>query len=137
MLIGSIKSLIRPYMANGKTEAKRIGSFGEAAAKKYLKKIGYKILKTNWSYKNYEIDIIALDSEILVFVEVRTRSSDALVGGYNSITKKKRESLKIAFNAYMAKIGYVKYYRFDVIEISWDKISNASELRHFENIPLW
>ncbi|MDR0351652.1 MAG: YraN family protein [Puniceicoccales bacterium] len=137
MLVDAIKSLFNPRVAMKETEAKCIGFAGEIAAKKYLKKIGYKILKTNWSYKNYEIDIIGLDGEILVFVEVRTRSSDALVNGYDSITRKKRESLKIAFNAYLAKIGYVKHHRFDVVDVSMDKIDNTLELRHFENIPLW
>jgi putative endonuclease len=115
----------------------RIGRAGEVAAQKYLKKIGYKILKINWTYKNYEIDIIGVDDEILVFVEVRTRNPGALVSGYDSITKKKRESLKIAFNAYLEKIGYAKYYRFDVIEVTFDKICNAPTVRHFENISLW
>ena len=52
------------------------GRIGEDIAKKYLQKLGYKIIDMNWHYsKNAEIDIIAEDGKILVFVEVKTRAS--------------------------------------------------------------
>ncbi|MDR2735839.1 MAG: YraN family protein [Puniceicoccales bacterium] len=137
MLISTIRSLVRPYIPAKLTDAMQIGQVGEIAAQRYLKKIGYRILKTNWRHRNYEIDIVALNAEILVFVEVRTRNLDALVSGYDSITKKKRESLKTVFNAYLAKVGHVKHYRFDVIEVTSNGTDNTQELRHFENIPLW
>ena len=55
---------------------KFLGRAGEVKAAEFLKKKGYKIIKTN--YKTYcgEIDIIANDGEYTVFVEVKTRTSD-------------------------------------------------------------
>jgi len=51
------------------------GKYGEDLACTYLKKLGYKIIERNFRIRGGEIDIIAIDSKILVYVEVKTRSS--------------------------------------------------------------
>ena len=53
------------------------GNKGEELALEFLKKLKYTILQTNWRYKKAEIDIIGIDKDILVFVEVKTRTSAA------------------------------------------------------------
>ena len=50
-----------------------VGSFGEALAVKLLVSKGYKIIAQNFRSKFGEIDIIAMDGDVLVFVEVKTR----------------------------------------------------------------
>ena len=69
-----------------------IGKIGEEAATKFLKKLGYKIIKRN--YKNYygEIDIIAKEKSCTVFVEVKTRTS--INYGYASEAVDYRKSIK-------------------------------------------
>ena len=114
---------------------KEIGDFGENLAEKFLKKKKkYKILGKNWRHGHGEIDIIALDDEVIVFVEVRTRKSDALVPGYFSISKNKKEVLKATCYAYVAE-NKILYYRFDVVEIDYNL--ESSEIFHYENIPLF
>ena len=54
---------------------KQTGGIGEAIAVKFLVEKGYKVLQTNFSCKTGEIDIIAMDKEMLVFVEVKMRSN--------------------------------------------------------------
>ena len=54
-----------------------LGIYGEKLALKYLKKQKYKILEKNFRCALGEIDIVAKDGEFLVFVEVKTRSSNA------------------------------------------------------------
>jgi len=56
----------------------RLGKIGETAAYEYLQKENYIILEVNYRCKQGEIDIIAEDGEYLVFVEVKTRSSNFL-----------------------------------------------------------
>ncbi|PJE68462.1 YraN family protein, partial [Candidatus Shapirobacteria bacterium CG10_big_fil_rev_8_21_14_0_10_38_8] len=55
--------------------SKDLGGRGESLAVDILRKQGYKILQRNFSCKIGEIDIIALDDNVLIFVEVKTRSN--------------------------------------------------------------
>lgn len=114
--------LIKPKTV-GKHTNKAIGDYGERLAIKYLKKQGYKILKTNYKLKIGEIDIIALDGEFLVFVEVKYRST-ALYGLPNeAVDKYKREKIKrVAMYYLMEKDMLEAYVRFDVVQILGDEI---------------
>jgi putative endonuclease len=53
----------------------KLGIEGETISEQFLQKKGFKILNTNWRHLRYEVDIIALDKDFLVFIEVKTRSS--------------------------------------------------------------
>lgn len=118
------------------------GQYGEWLALKYLKKKGYFFLSKNWrSKKNnkLEIDLIFKDQEILVFVEVRARSTSNLVTGYESINYKKKQTLKRAFMAYLREEKNIPAnYRFDVIEIDLpgDNFSDKF-IYHHENIAIF
>ena len=68
------------------------GRIRRVVGKKIFEKKGYFFLTRNWRSKRnnrLEIDLIFKDDEILVFVEVRARSSTSLVSGYESINSKK------------------------------------------------
>ncbi len=65
-----------------------LGKQGEEIASEYLINKGFKIIERNWRAGRYEIDIIAIDNNTLVFVEVKTRSADYLVEPELSLTKK-------------------------------------------------
>lgn len=66
---------------------------GEELAKNYLKKLGYKIIETNFRKGYGEIDIIAIDKDTLVFVEVKTRSSNLFGRPIEAITPFKLKTL--------------------------------------------
>ena len=104
----------------------KLGIAGEEAAQAYLKQKGYQILETNWRYSRAEVDIIAKDGEILVFVEVKTRSS-TFYGQTPEVfvTPKKEAFLKDAAGVYMEKINHDWEIRFDIIAI----IKNDRELK--------
>jgi putative endonuclease len=55
-------------------QANILGEKGEELAAAHLSEQGYRVLERNYSYLMGEIDIIAMDGDILVFVEVKTRS---------------------------------------------------------------
>ncbi|MDR3317573.1 MAG: YraN family protein [Puniceicoccales bacterium] len=117
------------------TPQQLLGNNGEIQAANFLKKIKkYKILEKNWRYKNGEIDIIAQDGPVTVFVEVRTRQKNALVQGYFSVTKKKKNALKPTIQAYITQ-NYLQFFRFDVVEITHN--NDHFEIFHYENIPLF
>ena len=93
------------------------GKKSEEIAAEYLKKNGYEILYTNFRYKQKEIDIISKKDNILVIVEVKTRSfwSDERPG--DIVKSGKQHYLIEATEAYMMKRDIDLEVRFDVIFI--------------------
>ena len=89
----------------------------ERFAAKYLKKIGYKILSQNYKAKMGEIDIIAMDGDILVFAEVKQRKSDDFGAPREFVTKEKQRKIKNTAQLYIMKNKYSGNVRFDVVEV--------------------
>jgi len=97
---------------------KFIGGKGESEAEDYLIKIGYRILEKNYHTPLGEIDIIALDSDTLVFVEVKTRTSDKYGSGLSAVTYQKQVHMaKTALLYITKKQDEFPAYRFDVVSI--------------------
>ena len=121
-----------------KTEYQEIGDLSEAFAADFLQyEAGYKILAKKWERSGYELDIVAREGDILVFVEVRSRKKGSKVSGYHSITQKKRRSLQSACKAYLdAMRRRAVHFRFDIIQIEHAS-SGAREVTHFKNITLF
>jgi putative endonuclease len=64
------------FGAKEEPEHLRRGKLGERAAKKHLQKLGLKFLTANFKSDRGEIDLVLRDNDCLVFVEVKTRSSE-------------------------------------------------------------
>lgn len=97
-----------------------IGRMGEEAAAKFLKKNGYKIVAQNYRCRWGELDIIAKDDDALVFVEVKTRGSDAFGTPGASVDAKKQQRMLTASSIYMSENGIAvddTPIRFDVVEV--------------------
>jgi putative endonuclease len=103
-----------------------LGKSGEKKAASYLKKKGYQILHMNYRCRFGEIDIIAKQGDTVVFVEVKTRSSDKYGLGYESVTASKQEKLLKTTQFFFAENGESPA-RFDVISI------DGKEVSHIEN----
>jgi len=114
------------------------GTFGEDLAANYCKrKLGYKLIVRNWRYKRDEVDLICRDGEVLVFVEVRARAEDALVSGFHSVGKHKKEVLRRAYKNYLNQLQKPpKHFRFDIIDVAISN-SGSGEVRHYANVPLF
>ncbi len=98
---------------------KDTGSLGENESVRYLKSNGYKIIDRNFSSKAGEIDVIATDSEVLVFVEVKTRSSTSHGRASEFVDiNKQRRIIKTAQLYLVKKYGNeVPEVRFDIVEV--------------------
>ncbi|RMF28311.1 MAG: YraN family protein [Bacteroidetes bacterium] len=107
-----------------------IGRKGEELAQAYLRRKGWTILETNWRYQRAEVDIIAKDGPVLVFVEVKTRSSAAFGQPEEFITPYKEQLLTDAAHAYMEHIGHEWEIRFDFVSILLHP-DGRYRLRHF------
>ena len=108
----------------------KTGKQGEALALEYIKDKGYEILETNWRYRRSEVDIIAMDQKILVFIEVKTRGSDYFGKPEIAVTKYKKKLLIDAGTAYMQKIMHTWEIRFDIIAIVL-RSENDVEIQHY------
>lgn len=107
-----------------RTSAQKRGDAGERIARKWLEKeLCWKCVTLNWRSGKGEIDLIMESPEgQLIFVEVRGRAARSLVGGYASITGKKRRILRRTIHAYLRQLARANLsWRFDVVEIGWRK----------------
>ena len=113
------------------------GERGEQEAADYLQQEkGFRIIERNWRSGKDEIDLIAYEKEILVFVEVKTRRKGGLVPGYYSVDKRKKKALKRAMRAYMRQYKQPpNTYRLDVVEVN-KLLDGGWEVLHFSNIPI-
>ncbi|WP_433814703.1 YraN family protein [Flavobacterium johnsoniae] len=112
-------------------EHNELGKLGEDLAAEHLEKENYKILERNWVYNNAEVDIIAQKENILVVVEVKTRSSLDFGSPQDFVKPKKIQLLIKAVNAY---INYREKdfeedlnVRFDIVAIHKNGESFAIE----------
>jgi len=122
-------------------DASAAGARGEAAAADYLeKRHGFRIVARNWRSprdRRDEIDLIARDGDVLVFIEVKARDADALVPGYYAVDERKKRVLRRAVHVYLAALEQPpRTFRFDVVEVALSARLPAQCL-HFENIPLF
>jgi putative endonuclease len=91
------------------------GARAEDLAANYLRARGLAIVARNFRTRFGEIDLIARDRDVLVFVEVRMRRSRRFGGAIASITAAKRRRLVSAANGYLAMIGREPPCRFDAV----------------------
>lgn len=114
-----------------------LGKNGEELAAEHLIKAGFKIVARNWRYKRDEIDIIASNSEHVIFVEVKTRTSNYIGNPEEAVTQAKQKRLVKAAHAYLETIDANLEARFDIIAI----ISNqkTQEIKHIADAfqPQW
>ena len=110
---------------------KSLGNKGEQSAAKYLENKGYEIVICNFRTRYGEIDIIAKDKELLVFVEVKLRRSKSYGTGLEAITPHKVEKIhQVAMEYIQSNYESEPACRFDVIEIL---NSNQMKIQHIEN----
>jgi putative endonuclease len=109
------------------------GELGERAAKKYLKSKGLKFLIANFRSPRGEIDLIFRDADCLVFVEVKTRSSEEWTRPAAAVDATRRRRLTRAGLDYLhlLKNPPIKV-RFDIVEVLLET-SAVHEIRHLPN----
>ena len=129
----------RRRRSSAKTAKRRLGDFGEEAAREHLSRTGYRIIATNFGHGKHEIDIIAKKGNVTAFIEVKTRT----VGRYNpneprpasSVNTKKQQSIISAAGGYLSTHRVPTRKRFDIIEVYADRGDHGykvSEIKHLE-----
>lgn len=109
----------------------QFGKEGEDDACKYLVQKGYMILERNYHYGRNEIDIIARHDGEVVFVEVKTRSTDFFSPPERAVNTAKQKAIIRVANSYIQQHNIDLEARFDIVAIV--KEENEIKINHIEN----
>lgn len=111
------------------------GIWGEKIAARFLKRKGFKIIgKRIHVTARDELDLVARDGEVLVFVEVKTRGTENFGRPLNAVDRRKRQVLSRGAVRYLAKLKNPRInFRFDVVEVIGSIEDSDPQVRHIEN----
>lgn len=111
-----------------------VGETGEKAAVKFLRKKGYKIIETNFRTIFGELDVIARCGQVLVFAEVKTRTTDSLGPPYIAVTRlKQRHIVKNAIFYLKMRRMLDSNWRIDVVSVKLDLNLKVENIELIEN----
>jgi putative endonuclease len=112
-----------------------LGQRGERAAAKFLKRRGYEILATGDRLRHRdELDIVAADGRTVVFVEVKTRSSQDRGHPAEAVDAAKQRRLTKLAVTFLKRHRLLDYpARFDVIAVTWPETSRKPQIEHIQN----
>ena len=117
--------------------SRRIGAIGEELARHHLEGKGYRVVASNYRCRWGEIDLIARDGREWVFVEVRTRRSDAYGSPEESITPGKARRLTLTAQEFLAQrrtISEEPEWRIDLVAIRLGPGRRVVSIGHLENV---
>ncbi len=128
-----LEKLKAKFAGKKKPEHLRRGELGERAAKKHLQKLGLKFLAANFRSERGEIDLVFREGDCLVFIEVKTRSSEEWSRPADAVDARKKKLLSQTALDYLRllKNPEVKF-RFDIVEVLLAD-GTVRELRHLPN----
>lgn len=110
-----------------------LGAEGEELAVAFLESLGYCIVERNFRFRGGEVDIVARDRQVLVFVEVKTRKTASYGPPQLAVTSFKQRQISKAALVWLAKNRSLdQAARFDVIAITFAPIG-SSRVEHFVN----
>ena len=121
------------WFRRDKPEHLRRGELGERAAKCHLKKVGLKFLYANFRGDEGEIDLIFREGDVLVFVEVKTRSSETWARPASAVNAEKQRKIFSTARDYLRLLDNRQIpVRYDIVEVLLED-GRVGEVRHQPN----
>lgn len=113
---------------------RRVGDLGEDVACRWLWKSGRKVLYRRYTAKGGgEIDIVLREGKILIFCEVKTRTSKQFGQPAEAVDREKRALITRGANAWIQELGFLPVlFRFDIVEVFLIE-GEKPEVNHIEN----
>jgi putative endonuclease len=119
------------------TYQREIGSQGERLAADYLEDKGYQLLDANYHTRYGELDLVMFEKDTIVFVEVKTRTSETFGFPEESVTASKMEHLQNAGLLWLQENPDAPDdWRIDVVSIFLDRHGRPKKINHFINAVL-
>lgn len=117
------------------TYQQKIGTKGEKIAAGFLEDQGYQLLDSNYHTRYGELDLVMLDEESIVFVEVKTRTTESFGFPEESVTSSKMEHLQNAGLLWLQVHPEAPDdWRIDVVSIFLDQKTKTRNIKHFVNV---
>lgn len=113
------------------TARQNLGKAAEALAAQYLQEQGFTIVARNYRYRRAEIDLIAQKDRLLLFVEVKARSSDKFGYPEAFVSSHQQALLQEGAEEYMMRHNWHEAIRFDIMAVYHQ--GGQLTLRHFED----
>ena len=111
-----------------------LGQRGERAATRYLSKQKFTIVARGARDKAGELDIVAVDGRTIVFVEVKTRTSDSAGQAVEAVDEEKQQRLSRLALRYLKRHDLLEQrWRFDIVAITWPPRQRRPVIEHFRN----
>ncbi|MCB2378732.1 YraN family protein [Hymenobacter sp. BT635] len=112
--------------------AHELGQAGEQAAAAFLISLGYTVARRGYRYRRAEVDLIVQrGQELLVFVEVKTRSSAQFGFPEEFVTERKKQLFRLAAENYQEETNWAGDIRFDILALAPN--SAGFRIEHFED----
>jgi putative endonuclease len=114
------------------TTRQMLGAAGEQVARRHLEQRGYQFVAANWRRPYGELDLIMRDGDVLVFVEVKTRSGERLVTAEESLTWAQARRLLRGAQTFLAEREDLAglFWRIDLVAITLASTGAVSRLTH-------
>jgi putative endonuclease len=110
------------------------GEQGERHAARFLRRLGYRIVARRKRLRYGEIDIVAVDGQTVVFIEVKTRRTDAGIAPAEAVNDLRRRRMSRAAVAFLKAHSLLDYpARFDIVEVIWPAAARRPVIRHHPN----
>jgi putative endonuclease len=113
-------------------ERKNLGARGERAALRYLRRRGFRLRARNWRSPHGEVDLVMQDGEVIVFVEVRSRSSAPEEPPLAMLSAPKQRHMLRTAEDYLFRYKLLERpWRIDCVFVTFDGRRAVS----FEHVP--
>ncbi len=128
-MLSAVRNRVRKWL-----KPATLGQRGERAATRYLKRLGYVIVARSARDKTGELDIVAVDARTIVFVEVKTRSSDAAGHPAEAVDEDKQQRVTRLALRYLKRHDLLeKRWRFDIVAVTWPAKQRRPNTEHFKD----
>lgn len=108
----------------------RTGTSGENLAADYFRQHGFDVVARNYRYRKGEIDLIVQRGNWLVFVEVKTRHSDAFGMPETFVSDRQRRKIFEVAEEFIYSRDWKGHIRFDIVSVMWGE---SPKIEHFED----
>ncbi len=116
-------------------EHNELGKWGEDIACRFLQDKGYVIIERDWRSGKRDIDIVAIDRNVYVFVEVKTRQNKKYGDPVDAVGYSKMQNLRRAISNYIKYRRLTNEVRLDIVTVV-GRICDKPEIVHIKGVPI-